>query len=98
MDAVLAILRAQLDDIDARLIELVGRRFRICGEIAHVKQNHVIPMMQTARIRAVKSRASTLAAQHGISAAFADRLFDLIIDEACRLETEILEQAPPSPS
>lgn len=96
MESALMDLRAQLDEIDARLIELVGHRFRICSDIARVKQNHAIPMMQTDRIRAVKSHAAELAARNGISIGFAERLFDLIIDEACRLETQILEQAGPA--
>lgn len=93
MDSALTELRGQLDDLDALLIEMIGRRFGICREIALVKQHHAIPMMQNDRIRAVKRRAASLAEQHGISAEFVDRLFGLIIDEACRLETQIL--APP---
>jgi 4-amino-4-deoxychorismate mutase len=98
MEPVLTQLRAQLDEIDALLVEIVGRRFRICGEIAHVKQQHAIPMMQTDRIRAVKTRAANLAIRHGVAPELTDRLFDLLIEEACRLETNILEQvhhAPP---
>jgi chorismate mutase len=92
MEPELARLRAELDEIDAVLVELVGRRFRICGAIAHIKHQHAIPMMQSDRIRAVKSRAARLAVDHGVAPHLTDRLFDLLIEEACRLETTILEQ------
>jgi chorismate mutase-like protein len=90
MTSNLQVLRQQLDDVDAQLVELLGRRFQICRRIAAVKQEQAIPMMQTDRIALVKQRTATLAAAHGVSEQFIGRLYDLIIGEACRLEDQIM--------
>jgi chorismate mutase len=95
MELTIDRLRQDLDDIDAQLVEVVGRRFGVCREIARVKQDQAIPMMQTDRIRFVKQRTAALAAKHGVAVEFVERLYDLIIDEACRIETDIIEQPRP---
>jgi chorismate mutase len=43
----------------------------------------------------VKQRTAALAAKHGVAVEFVERLYDLIIDEACRIETDIIEQPRP---
>jgi chorismate mutase len=97
MHAELEALRRELDDIDAQMIAVLGRRFDLCRRIARVKQDQSIPMMQIDRIAAVKRRATELAEPHAMSAAFVDRVYDAIIDEACRIERDLMACRPAPP-
>lgn len=87
--------RCELDQLDQELVALLGRRFEICRRVAHFKQQHGIPMMQPGRVAEVKERSAGLAARHGMNPAFMRTLYAHIIDEACRLEDEIID-APAS--
>jgi chorismate mutase-like protein len=83
-------LRAQLDEIDQRLLHVVRDRLSICVQIAAYKREHDVPMMQPDRITLVQDRAAAFASEHGISAEFLRRLYDALIQEACRLEDEVM--------
>jgi 4-amino-4-deoxychorismate mutase len=83
-------LRAQLDALDQDLLDAVRDRIRCCVRIAEVKRRHGISMMQPHRIAIVHDRAASYAAAHGIDAEFLSRLYDLIIDETCRVEDRVI--------
>ncbi len=90
--------RAEIDLLDAELIALLGKRLKICREVAEYKRQAVIPMMQTGRVHQVKERAKRLAASHGIEENFILAIYDLIIAEACRLEDRIIDEKNPETS
>lgn len=90
----LAELRKQLDQTDEELMNLLARRFRLCAEVAHDKIKTGTPMMQNSRVAQVKERAAAQAEAIGVSREFAINLYTLIIDEACRLEEEIISTHP----
>ena len=83
-------LRAQLDALDQVLLDTVRDRIRCCVRIADVKRRHGVPMMQPHRIAIVQQRAASYAAKHGVDAAFLQRLYELIIDETCRVEDLVI--------
>ena len=83
-------LRARLDALDLILLDAVRDRIRCCVRIAAVKRRDGVPMMQPHRIAIVQQRAATYAAEHGVDAAFLHRLYDLIIDETCRVEDLVI--------
>jgi chorismate mutase len=83
-------LRAQLDALDHVLLDTVRDRIRCCVRIADAKRRHGVPMMQPHRIAVVQQRAASYAAEHGIDAAFLNRLYDLVIDETCRVEDIVI--------
>jgi chorismate mutase-like protein len=83
-------LRAQLDALDQLLLDTMRDRIRCCVRIADVKRRHSVPMMQPHRIAIVHQRAASYAAEHGIDAEFLHRIYDLIIDETCRVEDLII--------
>jgi chorismate mutase-like protein len=83
-------LRAQLDTLDHVLLDALRDRIRCCVRIAEVKRRQRVPMMQPHRIAIVQDRAAAYAAEHGIDAGFLNRLYDLIIDETCRVEDLVL--------
>jgi 4-amino-4-deoxychorismate mutase len=84
--------RRQLNGLDEQIMGLLGQRFQVCRTVAHYKRDHAIPMMQPGRVAEVKERCARMAAEHGIDPEFARRLYAAIIDEACRLEDEIIEE------
>lgn len=86
--------RAEIDLMDAELVALLGRRLKICREVARYKRQTGIPMMQSGRVQQVKDRAKRLAASHGIEDDFILAIYDLIITEACRLEDRIIDAKP----
>jgi chorismate mutase len=88
--ADLETLRAQLDALDQVLLDTVRDRIRCCVRIAEVKRRQGVPMMQPHRIALVQQRAASYAAEHGIHAEFLQRLYDLIIDETCRVEDFVI--------
>lgn len=83
-------LRERLDRLDVTLLETLRGRLECCVGIARVKREHGIAMMQPQRIGLVKERAAAYAREHGIDPAFLDRLYDLIIEETCRLEDLVI--------
>ncbi|WP_432158246.1 MULTISPECIES: chorismate mutase family protein [unclassified Streptomyces] len=83
-------LRAELDAIDERLLEQLRARIEKCVEIGHFKREHDVPMMQPHRIGVVHERAARYGERHGIDQTFLRRLYDLVIEETCRVEDQVI--------
>jgi 4-amino-4-deoxychorismate mutase len=91
MDQLLT-FRKELDELDEQLMTLLVQRFAICRQVAGYKAQMNIPMMQPARVAEVKQRAGVRARSAGLNETFGLALYELIIAEACRLETQIIEK------
>jgi len=89
-DDELAGMRAEIDQLDRLLLDTVRRRLSVVRRVAEHKLERRIPMLAQHRLDAVHERAARYAAEHGISAAFLRRLFDVLVAETCRLEDEII--------
>lgn len=83
-------LRSELDALDRSLLAAVRDRIRLCVRIAEIKRAHRMPMMQPRRIAIVKDRAAAFAVDHGIDREFLTHLYDLIIEETCRIEDLVI--------
>ncbi|MGE0372210.1 MAG: chorismate mutase [Gammaproteobacteria bacterium] len=83
--------RETIDAIDEQIIELLGRRYSVCRDVARLKKASEIPMMQRGRVEQVKQRCAALAERHGVDPGFVRELYTLIIDEACRIEDRIID-------
>jgi 4-amino-4-deoxychorismate mutase len=92
-DEDLESLRAELDALDRILLDTVRDRIRCCVRIAHVKRRQDVPMMQPHRIAIVQQRAASYGSKHGIDAHFLHCLYELIVDETCRVEDQIIADA-----
>lgn len=84
--------RKELNEIDASLIELLGRRFKIIQDVAEYKKEMNIPMMQSKRVDEVKDRCAKMGEEYDLDGDFIRNLYTLIIDEACRIEDIIIDQ------
>ena len=78
--------RADIDQIDSQLIELIGRRFSICHQVAEYKRLNDMSVMQSNRVQEVKDRCKKLAVENSVDPRFIEKLYASIIEEACRLE------------
>lgn len=87
-------LRARLGLIDESLLDQLRRRIECCMQIARVKKAHGVPMMQPHRIGVAQDRAAEYGKEHGISQEFLRRLYDLIIEETCRIEELVMQEGP----
>jgi chorismate mutase/prephenate dehydrogenase len=72
-------LRAQLDTIDTRLIELIAERQRTSSEIARVKRATGYPTRDYGREREVIVGARARAESHGVSPRIAEELMRMLI-------------------
>ena len=81
-------LRAELEGIDAELVEVMARRFRAVLAIAGVKAAEGIPAVLPERIAEVQERVAAVAEQHGLDPALAQRIYRYIIEEAIDLENQ----------
>ena len=83
--------RREIDLLDSRIIEAIGSRLEVRRQIAHLKREQFIPMMQHGRIEEVRRHCAELCAEHGVSTDLADAIYRLIISESCRIENEIID-------
>ncbi|MGB5760883.1 MAG: chorismate mutase [Acidimicrobiales bacterium] len=82
--------RRQIDQIDASLLELLGRRIEIGRRVAEYKRDNDVPVMQPSRVQEVLDRVATDAVGHELDPGFVRAMYRLIIDEMCRVEDEIV--------
>ncbi|TWP48861.1 chorismate mutase [Lentzea tibetensis] len=87
---ILRPFRERIEVLDGQLAALIADRLRVCGEVAAVKKAEGIPMMQPDRVRAVCRAYAERGRALGVSPDFMAELATLLINEACRLEDEII--------
>jgi 4-amino-4-deoxychorismate mutase len=85
-------LRARLGAIDESLLDQLRRRIECCVQIARVKKAHGVPMMQPHRIGVAQDRAAHYGKEHGINQEFLRQLYDVIIEETCRVEEIVMRE------
>ncbi|MGH2832056.1 MAG: chorismate mutase [Solirubrobacteraceae bacterium] len=86
----LAPFRARLDELDDRILGLLGERFGVCREVAAYKGEHEIPMMQSGRVEQVRGRYLARGGEVALPADFTAALFELVVGATCRMEDELL--------
>ncbi len=80
--ADLPALRAELDQVDRGLVDLVARRLEIVAEVGAAKARTDTPVRDTDRERAVLDGVAAVAAERGISPDLVRRIFREIIGHA----------------
>lgn len=89
-DELLKPLRGDLDDCDKIILDAIARRYEIIRNIAEIKKNYQIPMMQKHRIESVLHKVESHAVNHKLEPRFLHEIYKLLIEEACRIEDEII--------
>ncbi len=94
-------LRARIDRIDDKIVDLLGERFKIVDEVINEKRQRAIPVRLAGRIEEVKQRNELRARELGIPADLVRALYGHIIEATCLYEESALvrvpEQLPPAP-
>ncbi|UGY93857.1 chorismate mutase [Streptomyces gobiensis] len=91
-EAELNRLRARLDATDRQVMDVIAQRLCICDEIGEVKRRSGVPMMQPSRIDQVTAAYAEHATERELSGEFGRELARLLIAEACRRETDIIDR------
>ena len=86
-------LRSLIMAEDQQIIEHLAARMNLVRLVGEHKRDSAIPVMQPGQVSAVLDRAAARADEHGLSQRFARVLFDVIIQEACRVEETVASQA-----
>jgi len=89
--------RSELNKIDEQIVALLGQRFTIIRKVADYKKDNQVPMMQPGRVEEVKDRCAESAIAHEVNPELLRNLYSLIIDEACRVEDEIIDNPDEAP-
>lgn len=85
-------LRAQIDEIDNTLMDLLAKRFRVCREIGTFKKEHNMMVLQTGRYNEILEKRGAQASLCGMDAEFAVQVFELIHEESVRQQLAIVNQ------
>jgi len=86
----LAGLRRRIDSLDDRIVDLLGERFALVREVAAYKSRRNIPAVIPERIEQVIERCIARGRRHGLDAEMLRDVYRRLIQEACRVEEEIL--------
>lgn len=85
-------LRAQIDDIDNKLYELLALRMRVSDEIGLYKKEHNLTILQSTRYDKIIDRGVELGAKLGMSEAFMRAYMEAVHEESIRRQMEIINK------
>ena len=88
----LAALRKQIDEIDNELIDILGKRMRICREIGQYKKEHGLTVVQTSRYSEILDKRGAQGQLLGISADCVKQIFESIHEESVNQQIEIINK------
>ena len=96
IDAPLAGLRAQIDAVDAELIELLQRRLALVSEVGEIKGRHGVPIYAPEREKAMIAAKREMAGERGLSPDFIEDILRRCMREAYTHEKNMgfTRQAP----
>jgi chorismate mutase len=75
-------LRADIDECDRQLLELLARRMEVVLKIGQIKKDNNIAILQTGRWDAIVKRIHERAKHYGFSTDFVDKVFKAIHQES----------------
>lgn len=81
-------LRQQIDKIDHKIIELLGKRMDLVREIAELKKQNQLPVQDEEREQALRDNLKTLGAKHGLDPEFINHLYSHVFIESRRIQSE----------
>jgi chorismate mutase len=88
--ALLAPFRRRIDALDDRIVALLGERFAIVRQVAALKAEHGIHPVLADRLEQVVDQAKSHAERAGFDPDVAERIYRVLLDAACRLETDLI--------
>ncbi|MGA0878791.1 MAG: chorismate mutase [Ilumatobacteraceae bacterium] len=84
--AELAQLRTRIDELDRQLLDILSQRLAVCHEVAHIKEERNLPIIQPQRVRDVVTRRRQEAIDLGMDPDFAEQVMRAVLAETHRIE------------
>src|SRR5262245_45403683 len=78
--------RRKIDQLDDRILALLGQRFGVVKKVAAIKIKHDIPNYIGDRVEEVRNRAVAGGMKYGIDPGFMRTLYTMIIYQSCAVE------------
>ncbi|WP_375417247.1 chorismate mutase [uncultured Hymenobacter sp.] len=88
----LASLREQINQLDAEVMQLLGRRMGIAEKIGQYKKENDITILQTARWNEVLERSQRQGAQVGLTAGFVEQYLAAVHLESITRQNRVMEE------
>lgn len=89
----LADLRAAIDEIDERFVELLAERFKVTREVGQLKADLGMPAIDATREDQVNGKARRLADNNGLDANLVSEVLRSIIDRVVAEHRDIADSA-----
>ena len=86
----LAPFRAQIDLIDAQIVELLGKRFEVVKHVIAVKQAEGLPALLPERVEDVVEKVMARAEERGLPPELVEKLWRVLIEWVIDYENERL--------
>jgi chorismate mutase len=83
-------LRANIDVLDANLLELLGKRMKVADEIGQVKKENNVAVLQNNRWNEIQAKMIAEGAKKGLTEEFVIKLFKGIHQESIEHQEKIL--------
>ncbi|MBU6382994.1 MAG: chorismate mutase [Verrucomicrobia bacterium] len=72
--------RAEIDQLDQTIIEALGKRVTLARQIARVKKEQRLPILDETREEEIRSGVKKLAKAHGLSPLIVVEIIQMILD------------------
>lgn len=90
-------LRAEIDRIDDRILELLARRMEVARSIGRYKLEHGMPVLQTRRYEELLDRRTAESEALGMTGAFIRAVLRAVHEESVRQQVEVIQSEKGSP-
>ncbi|KPK87933.1 MAG: cytochrome C4 [Bacteroides sp. SM23_62_1] len=87
-------LRAKIDDLDDKIIDIFDKRMAIAEEIGQYKKIHNIAILQAKRWDSILSKRLKMGLRHGLSNEFIEKVFKAIHQESINHQNRIMNIDP----
>lgn len=84
--------RAQIDELDDRLVEILGKRLGICRQIGEYKKENNMQVLQAVRYNEIMEDRVKLAKHLGIGEDCMEKILETIHEESVRQQMEIINR------
>ncbi len=85
-------LRAQIDELDDELMNLLSKRLRVCREIGQYKKEHNVTVLQSNRYSEILEKRGKQGELCGLSAESVAHIFEEIHQESVRQQLQIINE------
>ncbi|MBS0625902.1 MAG: chorismate mutase [Verrucomicrobia bacterium] len=86
----LEVLRTKIDKINREIVHLLGERLKVAREIARIKKDRKLPILDAEREALIHEEIRRLAKEQNLSAPIVEEIFQLLL-EYTRIEMEAVE-------